>query len=220
MKSPAILITTFIISLHGLCQITVKNPNPEVFLERRLIVYYGIDNPITITTGNDPTAKITVKNGTLTHTSTKGKYLLYPAESGDGSYGITITVKTSTQEREFKFDVVGLPYPEIEFLGSRNEDNAFDNFRMNSKGVFSYIKYFEVPAHFRVDSFVVTIHHPEDSANIFHHTNTSTTWDSITKKKIWSAKGGSFVTIKKVWITGPDGRQFIQKADLVGYIRE
>ena len=98
------------------------------------------------------------------------------------------------------------------------KNNMFDNFRTQAKGIFCINKNFDLPTMYKVDSFTVLVYHSWDSLSGFHHTNQGAAWDPVTSKEIWKAKEGSWVIVKKIWVIGPDGRQFILKPELKGYI--
>lgn len=210
-----------LIFYHSKClsQISVQNTKAGVFQESPLIAYIGIDNPITITTGSNDVVKVTVKNGIIISAGGNGKYWLRPQQD-QMSNTITITVQSEKEKQDFIFEVHSIPYPEVQFGGTRNDDNMFDNFRIEAKGIFCSNKNFHLTAKYKIDSFDLIIYHPIDSSSVFRHINYGPAWDNLTSNEIRKAPKGSFVLIKEVWIIGPDGRQFILKPNLKGYINE
>jgi hypothetical protein len=201
MKSIFFIITCLCISTLLSAQ-QVANETPYVNTDYRKYLYLHLDNPVYISTGKYKSVKIELSNGngTITKAKEPGKYFIKPVSVGPA----VVTLTAPGYKKQFEFDCITLPYPEIYLAGSANEDNMLHV--KWSKGIYVRHHTIDHSIFFTVDSFKVTIN---DSSGQTSFMNAGAAWSNDVQHAIWKAKENFELTLDKVYITWLDKQKLV-----------
>src|SRR4051812_32301914 len=102
-------------SLAGKSQLWLEPNEPSAVDTYRQILYWGIDNPISINTGRLGKVKITVRNAILKKSTSAGTVLVQP--NGKGYDSVVLVLTNGKWKKAFSFSISYLAMaPEIGVL--------------------------------------------------------------------------------------------------------
>jgi GldM C-terminal domain len=212
MRLILVLLTAFITKLIP-GQIVVSNPNPDISVEFKKVLFIGIDNPVVISTGNLKSVKVQIKNGTIKKTNEPGKYFIKPIGISGAITSVIFTAPNFKKKVEFEVNL--LPDPEIDVVANRNEDGMIIYFQ-HSTGVFVHPRPLDLDIKYTIDSFTIIF---TDSTGDKIHRNIGATWDATTSKMLKEAKPETKVLITHFDLTSL-GRRIRVFKHLEYYIRQ
>ena len=184
--------------LDSFAQETIKNPGPNISIDKMRYLFTGIDNPVTITTGCDEKYSVSISKGAIIDNG-NGHFLVRPGDTTE----VIIKLKSGKKEFDFQFHVRNIPDPEI-MVGNYRNQNPILAFR-SAAGVRAFVENFYYTTQFNVVSFDI-----EFSGAGFDepdkHTNEGAVWDERTKRAMNRMVKGTKVYINNVRVHCPDGR--------------
>jgi gliding motility-associated protein GldM len=180
---------------------TVGQPSgASIFLEKMNVMYIGVDNPITVSSGSGKAEKMAVSftGGSIAGAGGGGKYIAKPTTPGPA------TVNVSVEGKSFPFPIrvkyLPDPVPVVGTLSGGKMPSS--NFKVMG-GVRAILKESDFDAPFQVLSYTIA----GNGAGFQQYTPVQVTgnaWGS--NAVITQCKPGSTVFIDEIIARGPDGK--------------
>lgn len=188
-------------SVNKTVKYTVGQPSgASIFLEKMNVMYIGVDNPITVSSGSGKAEKMSVSftGGSISGAGGGGKYIAKPENPGPATVNVTIEGKNYP----FPIRVKYLPDP-VPVVGTQSGGKMPSaNFKVMG-GVRAILKESDFDAPFQVLSYTLA----GNGAGFQQYTPvqiTGTAWGS--NAVITQCKPGSTVFIDDIIARGQDGK--------------
>jgi gliding motility-associated protein GldM len=188
-------------SVNKTVKYTVGQPSgASIFLEKMNVMYIGVDNPITVSSGSGKAEKMAVSftGGSIAGAGGGGKYIAKPTTPGPA------TVNVSVEGKSFPFPIrvkyLPDPVPVVGTLSGGKMPSS--NFKVMG-GVRAILKESDFDAPFQVLSYTIA----GNGAGFQQYTPVQVTgnaWGS--NAVITQCKPGSTVFIDEIIARGPDGK--------------
>jgi gliding motility-associated protein GldM len=180
---------------------TVGTPGgAAVMLDKMNVLYIGVDNPVTISSGTgwDKTT-VTMSGGNLSGST--GKYNVRVTSEGTAS----ITVKTDKGSSTFPFRIKSLP-PATAFCGTQKDGNMPAASLRAMGGLRAQLENSEFDAPFKVVSYTITGSGAGFPGGAVSAANENGFWAGPAKAIADKAVPGSMIAFSNIIIVGPDGK--------------
>lgn len=172
-----------------------------VMLDKMNVVYIGVDNPITISSGaGDEKTTVTPAGGGMTITkSAPGKYVAR-ATTPDMKAGITVSVKDG-KSTQFPIRVKRIPDPVPTLGGKLRGGNAQPGTIKAQSGVVPLLENFDFEARFNVESYNMVY---VSKGEIFRAEGSGPLFNSQMQNFLSRAKPKDVIYIEEIKVRGPD----------------
>ena len=185
----------------------VARPSAVVSPDKMLVLYIGVDNPLSVSAPGISREKlhVSISNGSLT-AAEAGKYMARVTTPGTAT--VTISGEVAPGKTQVlgstEFRVKRIPDPVAQFAGRSNGSTSAVNLRAQDM-VFAHLDNFEFEAKFTVTRFKMYIQKPHQDALIFSGTGNQLSPDM--KRAMASIVPGTRVIFDDITAVGPDGAQ-------------
>lgn len=171
-----------------------------VMLDKMNVLYIGVDNPVTISSGTGwEKTSVTMSGGSISGSG--GKFVARVSSEGTAS----IQVKTDKGSFPFTFRVKSLP-PASAFIGTVKEgEMAAASFRAMG-GVRAQLENSEFDAPYKVVSYQITASGPGFPGGPAFGSNEGGFWGGNAATIANRAVPGTIISISKIVVQGPDGK--------------
>lgn len=201
MKIFILIGVILLLCIAGNSQNVITNKEPLVSADAGRILYRGIDNVVTISTGEYKNAQLEIKNGRIRQAN-GSTYIVVPRPDTTATI---INIKTPAKTYEFVFQLKDIPDPKLVVADGGYMEGVLINFK-GSKGVSAYMEDFYYKGIFRVENFQISFSGTGFDSTVVH-LNKGATWDTETTALIDKCRAGSSILIENVVVLGPDGRR-------------
>jgi gliding motility-associated protein GldM len=182
----------------------VAKPSAVVSPDKMLVLYIGVENPLSVSAPGVPVDKIhvTITNGTLS--GSNGHYMAKVSTIGTAKVTISgemekgkITVLGSTE-----FRVKRIPPPKAQFAGKSGGATNTPNLRAADK-LFAHLDNFDFDAKFVVKSFKMFVQKPHQDPIPLSSSSADLT--AAQKAALATITPGSVIYFDDILAVGPDG---------------
>ena len=173
-----------------------------VMLDKMNVVYIGVDNPLTISSGaGDEKTTVTPSGGGITLTkAAPGKYIA-KATTPDLKAGLKVSVKDG-KTTDFPLRVKRIPDPIPTLGGKLKGGNAQPGTIKAQTGIVPLLENFDFEARFNVESYRLVL---ASKGDIFPVEGQGPTFNDQAQKLINRAKPKDVLYIEEIKVRGPDG---------------
>ncbi|HSK12931.1 MAG TPA: gliding motility protein GldM [Phnomibacter sp.] len=188
-------------TLEKVVKYTVGQPSgASIFLEKMNVMYIGVDNPVTISSGSGRAERMTVSfsGGSISPAGGGGKYVTKPTTAGPA------TVNVNVEGKSFAFPIRVKPLPDpVPLVGTLSGGKMPSAQFKVMGGVRAVLKDSEFDAPFQVISYTIA----GNGAGFQQYTPVNITgaqWGS--NAVITQCRPGSTIFIDDIIARGPDGK--------------
>jgi len=188
----------------------VAKPSAVVSPDKMLVLYIGVDNPVSVSAPGIPKEKIkpTINNGG-TLSGSDGHYIAKVTTAGMATVTVSGTIGDGANAKQVvlgstEFRVKRIPDPKAQFGGKSGGSSTAANLR-GQDAVFAKLEGFEFDAKFTITRFNLSVLKPRQDLVTYNATGNELTPEM--KKLMSSISPGTLVIFSNIIAVGPDGSQ-------------
>ena len=188
----------------------VAKPSAVVSPDKMLVLYIGVDNPVSVSAPGIPKEKIkpTINNGG-TLSGSNGHYIANGTTPGTATVTVSGTIGDGANAKTVvlgstEFRVKRIPDPKPQFGGKSSGNSSAANLRAQ-EAVFAKLEGFEFDAKFNITRFTLSVVKPRQDLVKYDANGSELTADM--KKLMSGIPPGTLVMFSNIIAVGPDGSQ-------------
>jgi gliding motility-associated protein GldM len=188
----------------------VAKPSAVVSPDKMLVLYIGVDNPVSVSAPGIPKEKlkVTINNGG-TLTGADGHYTAKVTTAGTATVTVSGTIGDGANAKlttlgSTEFRVKRIPDPKAQFAGTGGGSTSAANIKAQN-ALFAKLEGFEFDAKFNITRFSLLIARPR--ADAYTASGTGNELTAAMHQALNQVGPGTLVVFSEIIAVGPDGTQ-------------